>query len=103
MHLKADPEGFVDTFYPCRLDRVTGTASVTGPPPAMVSVGAYRFVLSELEHLVRRGDRRAFITAFPDALAGHRLAAPSGGNLDVGTALAGLGVNPLVVDAFRAA
>ena len=30
--LKADPEAFVDTFYPCRLDRISGTVTVTGPP-----------------------------------------------------------------------
>ena len=42
-HLKADAEGFVDTFYACRLDRMTGTVAVTGPPPGVVSVGGYRF------------------------------------------------------------
>ena len=50
--LKADPDGFVDTFYPCRLDRMSSTVTVTGPPPGVVSVGAYRFVLRELEDLV---------------------------------------------------
>ena len=49
-HLKADAEGFVDTGYPCRIDRDDGHRStVTGPPPGVVSVGGYRFVLSELE------------------------------------------------------
>ena len=51
-----------------------GTVTVTGPPPGIVSVGGYRFVLSELEDLVRRADGGAFVTALPDALAGHRLA-----------------------------
>ena len=101
-HLKADAEGFVDTFYPCRLDRMTGTVTVTGPPPGIVSVGGYRFLLNELEDLVRRANGGAFVTALPDALAGHRLAGISGGG-DVRTTLAGLGVNPLLVDAFRAA
>jgi hypothetical protein len=102
-HLKADPEGFVDTFYPCRLDRISGTVTVTGPPPGVISVGSYRFVLRELEDLVRRADAGAFVTALPDTLAGHRLAGISGGNVDMRAALAELGVNPLVVDAFRAA
>ncbi len=100
-HLKADAEGFVDTFYPCRLDRMTGTVTVTGPPPGVVSVGCYRFVLRELEDLVRRADGGAFVTALPDALAGHRLAGISGSGGDIRAAFAELGVNPLVADAFR--
>jgi hypothetical protein len=98
-HLKADGEGFVDTFYPCRLDWAKDTLEVTGPPPSVVSVGSYRFVLSELAGLVRRTDGRAFVTALPDALAGHRLAGMSGSG-GVRTGLAELGVNPLIVDAF---
>ena len=80
---------------------MTGTVTVTGPPPGIVSVGGYRFVLRELEDLVRRADGGAFVTALPDALAGHRLAGISGGRGDMRAALAGLGVNPLVADAFR--
>lgn len=102
-HRKADPEGFVDTFYPCRLDRISGTVTVTGPPPGVVSVGSYRFVLSELEDLVRRADNGAFVTALPDALAGHHLAGISGSGGDMRTTLAALGVNPLVADAFGVA
>jgi hypothetical protein len=100
-HLKADPEGFVDTFQPCRIDHLADTVTVTGPPPGVVGVGFYRFVLNDLEDLVRRADPGAFITALPDALAGHRVAGISGGGGDVRPALAGLGVNALVADAFR--
>ena len=98
-HLKADAEGFVDTFYPCRLDWTEGTVEVTGPPPSVVSVGSYRFVLSELQGLVRRTDGGAFVTALPDALAGYRLAGMSG-NDGVRAGLAKLGVNPLIAEAF---
>jgi len=98
-HLRADVEGFVDTFYPCRLDWAADTIEVTGPPPNVVSVGSYRFVLRELEGLVRRTDGSAFVTALPDALAGHRLAGMSGGG-GVRAGLAELGVNPLIVEAF---
>ena len=98
-HLKIDTEGFVDTFYPCRLDWAEDTLEVTGPPPNVVSVGSYRFVLRELERLVRRTDGSAFVTALPDALAGHRLAGMSGSG-GVRAGLAELGVNPLIVDAF---
>jgi hypothetical protein len=99
-HLKADAEGFVDTFYPCRLDWTEGTVEVTGPPPSVVSVGSYRFALSELERLVRRIDSSAFVAALPDALAGHRLAGISGSG-GAQAVLAELGVNPLIVDAFH--
>jgi hypothetical protein len=98
-HLRADAEGFVDTFYPCRIDWAEDTLEVTGPPPSVVSVGFYRFVLSELAGLVRRTDGRASVTALPDALAGHRLAGISGSDV-VRAGLAELGVNPLIVDAF---
>jgi len=99
-HLKADAAGFVDTLYPCRLDWTAGTVEVTGPPPSIVSVGSYRFVLSELEGLVRRIDSSAFVTALPDTLAGHRLAGISGHGGARGE-LATLGVNPLIADAFH--
>ena len=100
---RADADGFVDTFYPCRIDRMTGIATVTGPPPGIVSVGGYRFVLGELEDVVRRANDGAFITALPDALAGHRLAGISSGTGELCAALTRLGVNPLVADAFQAA
>jgi hypothetical protein len=53
-----------------------------------------------LEALVRRTDSSAFVTALPDALAGHRLAGISGGG-GARAELADLGVNPLIVDAFH--
>ena len=73
-HFRADADGFVDTGYACRLDRDTGTMTVTGPPPGLVTVGGYRFVLRDLEEAVRRADPDAGLAALPDALSGHRLA-----------------------------
>jgi hypothetical protein len=98
--LKADAGGFVDAGYPCRIDAITGTLAVTGPPPGIVSVGSYRFVTSDLQNVVERADPGAFLTALPDALAGHRLAGISGGG-DTRAAVAELGVNPLIAEAFR--
>jgi hypothetical protein len=96
------PRSAIDTFYPCRIDRTAGTVTVTGPPAGMVSVGAYRFVMSELEDTVRRAHSGGSVTALPDALAGHRLAGISSGRDEViRLALGGLGVNPLLVDAFH--
>jgi hypothetical protein len=100
-HLKSSPDGFVDTGYACRLDRMTDTFMVSGPPAGMVSVGGYRFVLNELEELVRRANNGAFITALPDALAGHRLAGIAGETGDIRSTLSAQGFNPLLVDAFR--
>ncbi|MEX2035596.1 MAG: long-chain fatty acid--CoA ligase, partial [Xanthobacteraceae bacterium] len=99
--LRTDARGFVDTGYSCRIDPDTRHLVVTGPPPGIVSVGGYRFVLRELEQLVRRTDSRAIVTALPDALAGHRLAGLSGGSDDIGDALAALGASPLLIEAFR--
>ncbi len=98
-YLRADAAGFVDTRYPCRLDPASGTFAVAGPPPGMVAVGGYRFALAELEERVRRTDSAAFVTALPDALAGHRLAGIAATD-DMRSALTALGVNPLLADAF---
>jgi hypothetical protein len=64
-------------------------------------VGGYRFALNELEDVVRRTDGEAFVTALPDALAGHRLAGISVRGEEILTALAQFPVNPLIADAFR--
>ena len=68
----------------------------------MISVGAYRFILSELEDTVRRAHSGGLVTALTDALVGHRLAGISSGRDEViRLALGGLGVNPLLIDAFQ--
>ena len=100
-HLRADAAGFVDTGYACRVDRAAQSMLVTGPPPGIVSVGGYRFVLSDLKELVRRADGGGALTALPDALAGHRLAGTARDRDAVRSALSALGANPLVADAFR--
>ena len=74
-HLKADPHGFVDTRYACRHDSGSDTFTVTAPPPGLVAVGGYRFVLSELEHVVRRAG-----TARADRPAGRRGRPPACGH-----------------------
>ena len=99
--LKADAAGYVDTRYACRHDRAAGTFAVTAPPPGVVAVGGYRFSTSEMDRQVALADAGAFITALPDALAGHRLAGISA-VADARTALAEKGVNPLLAEAFAA-
>jgi hypothetical protein len=99
---RADPAGFVDTRYLCRIDVATGTFVVTGPPPGVVAVGGYRFTLDELQRQARSADDGAFVTALPDALAGQRLAG-NATRADAATRLAELGVNPLLAEAFAGA
>jgi hypothetical protein len=74
---------------------------VTGPPAGMASVGGYRFVLSELQDMVGRVEASGTLGALPDALAGQRLAGKATDVEAVQAALAKLGVNPLIVGAFR--
>ena len=75
---------------------------MTGPPPGIVSVGGYRFVLQRTARTWSAGtDGGAALAALPDALAGHRLAGIAADAGDGAAALATLGVNPLVVEAFR--
>jgi hypothetical protein len=68
----------------------------------MVGVGGYRFVLADLQDLVSRaGSQQASVAVLPDALAGHRLSGIADNPQAVQAALAKLGINPLVVGAFR--
>ena len=69
---------------------------VTGPPPGIVGVGGYRFVLANWKIWSARGGG-AFVTALPDTLAGHRLAGISGAAANTRD-LAGLGVNAIVAE-----
>ena len=73
---------------------------VTGPPPGIVGVGGYRFVLSELQELATRTEG-ATLAALPDTLTGHRLAGSATDRDAARAALADAGANPLAVDAFR--
>jgi hypothetical protein len=98
-YFKAAPNGFVDTGYACRPD--SAAMLVTGPPPGIVSIGGYRFVVHELQDLVSSVEGGSgTLAVLPDVIAGHRLA--GGGDRDaIQTALARLGANPLLVGAFR--
>jgi hypothetical protein len=99
-HFKTGSNGQFDTGYICRLHRDGRTMVVTGPPTGLVSVGGYRFLARELQdHVARAGD--ATLAAVPDMFAGHQLAGSAGDPDAVQKALAGLGLNPLVIAAFR--
>jgi acyl-CoA synthetase (AMP-forming)/AMP-acid ligase II len=100
-YVKIGPRGLVDSGYTCRVDSVTKAIVVTGPPSGIVSVGGYRFPLQDLQEIVARVDSDAKVAALPDPIIGQRLI---GNAADRGTMQAALnlvGVNPLIVTAFR--
>jgi hypothetical protein len=95
------PRDFVDTEYAARIDRSTGAICITAPPSGVVAVGGYRFLSQDLQEWARRLGLGALLTALPDRLSGHRLAGRAQDNARAREALSELGLNPLMVDAFR--
>jgi hypothetical protein len=95
------PRDFVDTDYAARLDRATGAINITAPPSGIMAVGGYRFLAQELQEWSRRLGQGALLTALPDRLSGHRLAGRAQDNARARDAMAELGLNPLMVEAFR--
>jgi len=91
----------VDTDYAARVDRTTGAITITAPPSGVISVGGYRFLASDLQEWGRRLGQGALLTALPDRLSGHRLAGRAQDNARAREALLELGLNPLMVEAFR--
>jgi hypothetical protein len=92
---------FVDTDYAARLDRASGRIAITAPPSGIMAVGGYRFLASDLQEWGRRLGQGALLTALPDRLSGHRLAGRAQDNARAREALSELGLNPLMVEAFR--
>jgi hypothetical protein len=95
------PRDFVDTDYAARLDRSTGAICITAPPSGVMAVGGYRFLSQDLQEWGRRLGQGALLTALPDRLSGHRLAGRAQDNARAREALSELGLNPLMVEAFR--
>jgi hypothetical protein len=100
-HFNVDRSGLVDTGYMCRIDSATKALVVTGPPSGIVCVCGYRFRLHELQEAVKRIDGGARLVARPDPLIGRRLIGNAQKRDVVQAALSTVGVNPLVVAAFR--
>jgi hypothetical protein len=95
------PRDYVDTDYSARLDRSTGAICITSPPTGIMAVGGYRFLAQDLQEWARRLGPGALLTALPDRLSGHRLAGRARDNARAREALSELGLNPLMVEAFR--
>jgi hypothetical protein len=92
---------YVDTGYAARLDKAKGTITITAPPAGIVAVGGYRFLSQDLDEWARRLTAGAMLTALPDQLNGYRLAGRASDNHRAREALGELGLNPLMVEAFR--
>jgi hypothetical protein len=73
---------------------------VSAPPAGVTNVGGHRFVTRNLHEIVRQVEG-ASLAVLPDALSGQRLAGSAADHAKVREALARLGVNPLLVAAFR--
>jgi len=99
--IAAPPRDYVDTDYAARLDRMTGAINITSPPSGIMAVGGYRFLAQDLQEWARRLGQGALLTALPDRLSGHRLAGRAQDNARARDALTELGLNPLMVEAFR--
>jgi acyl-coenzyme A synthetase/AMP-(fatty) acid ligase len=95
------PRDYVDTDYAARLDRSSGAICITAPPSGIMAVGGYRFLSQDLQEWARRLGPGALLTALPDRLSGHRLAGRAQDNARAREALNELGLNPLMVEAFR--
>ena len=95
------PRDHVDTDYAARLDRSTGAICITAPPSGIMAVGGYRFLSQDLQEWAKRLGQGALLTALPDRLSGHRLAGRAQDNARAREALAEIGLNPLMVEAFR--
>jgi hypothetical protein len=95
------PRDYVDIEYAARLDRATGVLNITSPPSGLMAVGGYRFLANDLQEWSRRLGQGALLTALPDRLSGHRLAGRAQDNARARAAMTELGLNPLMVEAFR--
>jgi len=99
--IDSPPLDYVDTGYAARTERATGALCITAPPPGIMAVGGYRFLSQDLSEWARRLGQGALLTALPDRLSGYRLAGRAKDNAKAREALAELGLNPLMVEAFR--
>ena len=66
-----------------------------------MAVGGYRFLAQDLQEWAKRLGQGALLTALPDRMSGYRLAGRAQDNARARDALSELGLNPLMVEAFR--
>jgi AMP-binding enzyme len=100
-NLTVGADGFVDTRFPCHVDRATGRIVLDGPPAGIVSVGGYRFAARDLQDAIAPIDPKGAVAPLPDAIAGHRLAGIGGDRSTIHDKLVEQGASPLLAGAFR--
>jgi len=100
-HFRIAPDGRVDSGYACRVDTTGDAIAVTAAPAGLVGIGGYRFPLRNLQEVVGRIDKAATLAAAPDPVVGQRLIGDAADRRTMQAVLNTLGVNPLVVAAFR--
>lgn len=100
-YFEVGPDGWMDTGCACRIDSVSKAIVVTAPRGGIAGVGGYRFPLRDLQDVVGRIDGAATLAALPDPLIGQRLIGNAADRPIMQAALNAVGVNPLVVAAFR--
>lgn len=100
-NLAIGADGFVDTRFPCHLDRASGRLVLDGPPAGIVSVGGYRFAVRDLHDVIAPIDPDGAVAALPDAIAGHRIAGVGSDRGTIYEKLVEQGASPLVAGAFR--
>ena len=99
-HFAIGRDGAVDTGYSCLIDAVSKTVAVTAPPSGTVTIGAYRFALAGIMEKIARIDPAATLTTVADPLMGQRLTGTSADPQAMHSALAGIGLSPLIAGAF---
>jgi len=99
--VSAPPNDHVDTGFAARLDRTSGAVCITAPPSGVMAVGGYRFLAQDLQEWAKRLGQGALLTALPDRWSGYRLAGRAQDNARAREALSELGLNPLMIEAFR--
>jgi len=100
--MTAEPSvDYVDTGYPAKREGQNGQITLTGTPAGIANVGGYRFREDDLEQWARRLAPGTVMMALPDPMNGFRLAGRSSENARARGALAELGLNPLMTEAFR--
>jgi AMP-binding enzyme len=100
-NLAIGADGFVDTRFPCHVDRASGRLVLEGPPAGLVSVGGYRFAVRDLQDVIAPIDPDGAVAALPDALAGHRIAGVGSDRDTIYEKLVEQGASPLIAGAFR--
>src|SRR5262249_32632403 len=97
----ADPAGYIDTGFACRLDKHTQTLTVTGPPQGTVGIGGYRLRQSDIDICVEKAAADAAVLPLPDRTLGHRLAGTARDKKAAAAALDAQGANALISSAFH--